>query len=54
MEKSKDLLKDFNLSLLDIAHKVGFSNQSYYCTVFKKFTGLTPLKYREDNYKKGL
>ena len=54
IEKSKDLLKDLDLSLLDIAHKVGFSNQSYYCTVFKKFTGLTPLKYREDNYKKGL
>ncbi|EOU2004623.1 AraC family transcriptional regulator, partial [Clostridium perfringens] len=54
IEKSKDLLKNLDLSLLDISHKVGFSNQSYYCTVFKKFTGLTPLKYREDNYKKGL
>ncbi|MDU7963827.1 MAG: helix-turn-helix transcriptional regulator [Clostridium perfringens] len=54
IEKSKNLLKDLDLSLLDIAHKVGFSNQSYYCTVFKKFTNLTPLKYRESTYKKGL
>lgn len=54
IEKSKELLKNLDLSLLDIAHKVGFSNQSYYCTVFKKFTSLTPLKYRESTYKKSL
>lgn len=54
VEKSKDLLKDSSISLLDIAHTVGFNNQSYYCTVFKKFTCLTPLKYREELYKKGL
>ena len=54
IEKSKELLKDLDLSLLDIAYKVGFSNQSYYCTVFKKFTNQTPLKYRDSLYKKGL
>ncbi|WP_300351083.1 AraC family transcriptional regulator [Clostridium sp.] len=51
IEKSKELLKDLDLSLLDIAHQVGFANQSYYCTVFKKITNQTPLKYRESLFK---
>lgn len=51
VEKSKDLLKNLDLSLLEIAIKVGFANQSYYCTVFKKFTNQTPLKYRESLFK---
>lgn len=47
IEKSKELLKDPKLSLLDISVAVGFNNQSYYSTVFKKITGQTPLEYRE-------
>ena len=26
-----------------------FNNQNYYCTMFKKFTGKTPLQYRVCN-----
>ncbi|MGG5460249.1 helix-turn-helix domain-containing protein [Clostridium sp. B9] len=51
IEKSKELLKNLDLSLLDIANQIGFTNQSYYCTVFKKFTNQTPLKYRESLFK---
>lgn len=47
IEKSKELLKNPNLSLLDIALSVGFNNQSYYSTVFKKITSKTPLEFRE-------
>ena len=47
VEKSKELLKNTTLSLLDIALSVGFNNQSYYSTVFKKITSQTPLEFRD-------
>ena len=43
IEKSKRLLKETTHSILDIALQVGFSNASYYNTLFKKHTGITPL-----------
>ena len=46
IEKSKKLLLDLDLSILDVAIAVGFNNQNYYSTVFKKFTGETPFSYR--------
>lgn len=48
VEKSKDLLKNSNLSLLDIALTVGFNNQSYYSKVFKKITCKTPVEFRNE------
>lgn len=51
IEKSKELLKDPNLSLLDISVAVGFNNQSYYSTVFKKISGQTPLEFRDAFFK---
>lgn len=49
IEKSKNFLLDTDLSILDIALAVGFNNQNYYSTVFKKFTGKTPFSYRISN-----
>ena len=46
-EKSKNLLENTNMTLLDISLEVGFNNQSYYSTIFKKYTNMTPLEYRE-------
>ncbi|WP_286315642.1 helix-turn-helix transcriptional regulator [Romboutsia ilealis] len=46
VEKSKKLLRNSNLSLLDIAIEVGFNNQNYYSMVFKKYTNMNPSKYR--------
>lgn len=46
IEKSKELLLETNLSVLEIALAVGFNNQSYYNIVFKKLNNLTPLEYR--------
>ena len=46
IEKSKKLLIDTNLNLLDIAITVGFNNQNYYSMVFKKYTNMSPSKYR--------
>lgn len=48
IEKSKELLKNSNLSLLDVAISVGFNNQSYYSKVFKKITNKTPIEFRNE------
>lgn len=33
-------------SIEDIAISTGFSSRSHFCTVFKEYTGVSPLKYR--------
>ena len=45
IEKSKRLLLDESLNVIDVAHRVGFSYQNHFSTVFKKFTGMTPSDY---------
>ncbi len=46
VEESKYFLHHSESSLLDIAHLFGFCNQSYYSSLFKKYTGTTPRHYR--------
>ena len=46
IEESKRLLLYSEYSLTDIAIAVGFTDQSYYCKVFKKIVGLPPGQYR--------
>lgn len=47
VEESKKYLVDLKLSLSDIAHAVGFTDQSYYTKVFKKIDGTSPGQYRK-------
>lgn len=44
--RALQLLSETELSIHEIAERVGFSNTSYFTTCFKKQTGLTPNKYR--------
>jgi AraC family transcriptional regulator len=46
VERSKRLLRDRVLPLAAIAYDCGFSSQSHFTTVFKRETGVTPLRYR--------
>ena len=46
VEASKQLLTSTEYSMADIAIAMGFPDQSYYCKVFKKITGMSPGKYR--------
>lgn len=48
IEKSKELLLHQNLRLTDIAQLTGFEDQSYYTKVFRRITGVPPLKFREN------
>ncbi|HCR82749.1 response regulator transcription factor [Muricomes intestini] len=47
MEKAMQLLSDGRYQIADISSKVGYSNGNYFSKSFKKFTGLSPSKYRE-------
>lgn len=47
MDKAKELLKDPDIPLSDIAVKVGYTNAAYLIRTFKKYENMTPGKYRE-------
>jgi AraC-like DNA-binding protein len=46
IERAQELLCDPSLALVDIALCVGFQNQAHFTTVFKRFTGATPHRWR--------
>lgn len=43
---SKELLRFTNLSIKEIANKVGFENSLYFSRLFKQETNLSPSEYR--------
>lgn len=46
MKRSIELLKDNQLTIEDIALRVGFSNGNYFTKVFRSYLGVPPGKYR--------
>ncbi len=52
IELAKDmLLAEDKISVSEISERCGFINVSYFCAVFKKTTGLSPLEYKKINFK---
>lgn len=47
MTWAKDLLTNTNLTITEISNELGYVDASYFVRVFKKHSGLSPLKYRE-------
>lgn len=47
VEHASELLSNSDLSLAEIASACGFSDQSHFCALFKKHSGLTPAKFRK-------
>lgn len=47
MQKAKYLLSSENISIFEVACKVGFSSQAYFSTVFRSKFSMTPTEYRE-------
>lgn len=49
IEEAKRLLVSSNITLLDMSTRLNFHDQSHFTKVFKRFTGTTPKKYRDNN-----
>lgn len=47
VEKAKELLAATDEPVTDLAYRLGWSSSNYFCTVFKKYTGVPPLQYRK-------
>ena len=47
IRKAKQLLRDTDLPLLEIAASCGFQNQSYFTKTFRERVGLSPRKFRK-------
>jgi len=46
IERAEELLKQAEVSLVDVALRVGFQTQAHFTTVFKRFLGDTPYQWR--------
>jgi AraC family transcriptional regulator len=54
LERAKDLLRESELSLAEIAYVVGFSSQSHFTTVFRQHTGVTPRIFKQSEQRRHL
>ena len=48
IRRAQQLLTDTQLSIIEIALAVGFETQSHFSTVFKRFVGSSPARWRGD------
>ena len=46
IEHAKELLKQSNLAVSEVADLVGYQDASYFTSLFKKVTAVTPIEYR--------
>ena len=47
IEIAREMLKNTDTSVIDIAMQCGFSTSQYFATVFRRYTGFTPSEYRK-------
>ena len=47
VEMAQRLLRQTDVSVLDIANETGFSSSAYFAKIFKRTTGMTPVQYRK-------
>lgn len=46
VNQAKFMLRNYRSSLKEVAASSGYSDATYFCRVFRKVTGLTPMQYR--------
>ncbi|RTE10733.1 response regulator [Paenibacillus whitsoniae] len=51
MDKAMELLVHTDLKAYEIAESIGYPNTQYFSALFKKYTGLTPMEYRQQHRK---
>lgn len=49
MEKAIELLITSNITIEELAMSVGYSDKTQFYSIFEKYTGKTPKKYRDDS-----
>lgn len=49
IEEAKNKLSKTNEKIYEIAKKIGYSDVSYFCKLFKKTIGVSPAEYRRNN-----
>ncbi|MBO5947795.1 helix-turn-helix transcriptional regulator [bacterium] len=49
--KAKEMLKEGNLLVYEIADELNFPNPSFFSRFFKKQTGITPFQYQKQNFR---
>jgi two-component system response regulator YesN len=47
IEEAKRLLENTSYNTTQISFDVGYSDQSYFCKIFKKIEGISPLEYKK-------
>ena len=47
LEHAKELLKETNLSVAEIAEQTGLNDSSHFSSTFKRFMSVSPSDYRE-------
>lgn len=52
VEMAKKLLAETNLKVFEVAEEVGIDNLPYFNVLFKKYTGLTPIEYKNEVMRK--
>ena len=48
IKKIEELLISTDRKVMDICLECGFNNMGNFINVFKKFTGMSPIKYRQE------
>ncbi|HWQ29801.1 MAG TPA: response regulator [Negativicutes bacterium] len=48
MERAKKLIRDGSIRIYEIGGLLGFKDIEYFSRVFKKYTGLSPMEYRQN------
>ncbi|WP_313134672.1 helix-turn-helix transcriptional regulator [Anaerocolumna sp.] len=54
INKAKELLQERNLTIEEIATKIGYHDYFYFLKIFKKNVNKTPSEYRQELFKKSL
>jgi AraC-like DNA-binding protein len=49
INRSKELLRQGNAKIVDVALEVGFENQAHFTTVFGNFVGMTPRQFQRSS-----
>ncbi|MFD2331728.1 response regulator [Cohnella sp. GCM10020058] len=49
LKRASELLRRTNMKIIDISSEVGYTNFSYFCTIFRNYYGATPTQYREED-----